>query len=52
MQNALAALQVAQSELQQAEPNKGGHRERALELVSHAIIEVERGIDFAARHGN
>lgn len=52
MQNALAALQVAQSELQQAEPNKGGHRERALEIVSHAIIEVERGIDFAARHGN
>jgi hypothetical protein len=51
MQNALAALQVAQSELQQAEPNKGGHRERALELVSHAIFEVQRGIDFAAQRG-
>jgi hypothetical protein len=52
MQNALAALQNAANELQQAEPNKGGHRERALQLVSHAIYEVQRGIEFAAEHGN
>jgi hypothetical protein len=52
MQNALAALQNAQNELQQAEPNKGGHRERALELVSRAMFEVQRGIDFAAARGN
>jgi hypothetical protein len=47
MQNALGALQNAQSELQQAEPNKGGHRERALGLVSEAINEVQAGIKFA-----
>jgi hypothetical protein len=52
MQNALAALESAQSELQQAEPNKGGHRERAFELVAHAITEVQRGIQFAAEHGH
>jgi hypothetical protein len=47
MQNALAALQNAQSELQQATPNKGGHRERAMALVSDAITQVEAGIGFA-----
>ena len=47
MQNALGALQNAQSELQQAEPNKGGHRERALGLVSEAMYEVQAGIKFA-----
>jgi hypothetical protein len=47
MQNALSALQNAQSELQQATPNKGGHRERAMALVSDAIAQVEAGIGFA-----
>ena len=52
MQNAQASLQYAQSELQQAEPNKGGHRERAIELISGAMREVQRGIQWAAEHGN
>ncbi len=47
MQNAFAALQSAQSELQQAEPNKGGHRERALGLVSEAMFQVEAGMKYA-----
>jgi hypothetical protein len=47
MQNAFAALQSAQSELQQAEPNKGGHRERAMGLVNQAMYEVQEGIKFA-----
>lgn len=47
MQNALGALQNALSELQQAEPNKGGHRERALSLVQQAIEQVEAGLAFA-----
>ena len=47
MQNAFAALQNAQSELLQAEPNKGGHREKALGLVSEAIGQVEAGIKYA-----
>jgi hypothetical protein len=44
MQNALKALEYSQTELQVAEHNKGGHRARALELVNHAINEVEAGI--------
>jgi hypothetical protein len=51
MQNALVALQNALSELQQAEPNKGGHRENAIQLVKEAITEVEMGIQWAAEHG-
>jgi len=32
------------------EPNKGGHRERAIELVDQAINEVNAGIEFARSH--
>jgi hypothetical protein len=49
MENALDALRTARSELQAAEPNKGGHRERAISLVNQAIDETRAGIDFARR---
>jgi hypothetical protein len=48
MQAALDHLRSARSELQAANENKGGHRERALELVDQAIGEVQAGINFAA----
>ena len=32
----------------QSTPNKGGHRERAMQLIRNAIHEVRAGIDFAA----
>lgn len=44
MDNALAALQTARSELQVAEHNKGGHRVNAIRLVDQAIGEVRAGI--------
>ncbi len=47
MRAALEALQQAQTQLQLAVPDKGGHRVRALELVNQAINEVQLGIDFA-----
>jgi hypothetical protein len=47
MQGALEHLRAARAELQRAEPNKGGHRERALEAVNRAINQVEEGIRFA-----
>ena len=47
MDNALHHLREAREALQRAEPNKGGHRERALELVDRAIAQVEEGIRFA-----
>jgi hypothetical protein len=50
MQTAMDNLNTARSELQAAENNKGGHRERALGLVNNAIDQVQRGIDFARTH--
>nr|WP_239025342.1 hypothetical protein [Rhodoligotrophos defluvii] len=48
MENALANLREARANLENAVPNKGGHRERAIGLVDQAIAEVEEGIAFAA----
>jgi len=45
MDAALADLQSARSELQEALHDKGGHRVRALHLVNEAIDEVQAGID-------
>jgi hypothetical protein len=50
MDAALALLQNARAELEAAVPNKGGHRERAIELVDRAIVQVREGIAFAATH--
>lgn len=47
MDRALEHLRAARAELQAAEPNKGGHRERAIELVDRAIVRVQEGIRFA-----
>jgi hypothetical protein len=51
MERALSALGAALQSLQAATPNKGGHRERAIHLIEHAMGEVQAGIDFADRHG-
>lgn len=50
MQAALAALQRADTSLQRATPNKGGHRERAIQLVRQAMGAVDAGMRFAAAH--
>jgi hypothetical protein len=50
MDEAVAILQSARAELAKAEPNKGGHRERALGLIDQAVAEVRSGIAFAATH--
>jgi len=47
MQNALMHLRQARAALENAEHNKGGHRERAVELVEKAIAEVEAGMAVA-----
>jgi hypothetical protein len=44
MQNALHALQNAQSQLQEAATDKAGHRVAALRLINEAIGEVQAGI--------
>ncbi|HLK90139.1 MAG TPA: hypothetical protein VKZ18_09605 [Polyangia bacterium] len=50
MQAALAALQQAEASLQRATPNKGGHRERAIQLVRQAMGAVDAGMRYAAAH--
>jgi hypothetical protein len=50
MDEAVAILQSARAELGKAEPNKGGHREKAMGLIDQAITEVRAGIAFAASH--
>ena len=47
MDAALALLQNARAELEKSEPNKGGHREKAMALVDQAIGETRAGIAFA-----
>jgi hypothetical protein len=50
MEAAREHLQSARALLDRAEPNKGGHRERAIELVDRAIAQVSEGIDFSRAH--
>ena len=50
MQAAMDNLRVARDELNAAEANKGGHRERAITLINDAMTQVQRGIDFARTH--
>ncbi|MPZ32360.1 MAG: hypothetical protein GEV13_15410 [Rhodospirillales bacterium] len=47
MQAAFSSLQAARAELIQSRPNKGGHRERAINFVNAAISETEAGINYA-----
>jgi hypothetical protein len=50
MTAAIQNLREAQMNLEKASQNKGGHRERALQLVQQAIAEVEAGIQYANTH--
>jgi hypothetical protein len=50
MRNALGALQNAAHQLEDAEHDKGGHREKALEHTQAAIHEVQEGIAVGNEH--
>lgn len=50
MEASIGLLQSARAELAAATPNKGGHREKGLQLIDGAIAEVRAGIAFAATH--
>lgn len=49
MRAALTALESAKNHLEAANPDKGGHRVKALELVQNAMRETEAGIRFDNR---
>ena len=46
MEAALRHLQAARVELERAVPNKGGHRERAIELIDRAMVQVNGGMAY------
>ena len=50
MQAAANHLTAARNELNAADANKGGHRERAIGLINEAIEQVQRGMDYAQTH--
>jgi hypothetical protein len=50
MHQAKNYLQDALNNLQQATPDKGGHRQNAIDLVRQAIDEVDKGIRFDRRN--
>jgi hypothetical protein len=50
MSAALGHLREARAELEKAAPNKGGHRERAMQLVDQAIQQVEQGEAYYQQH--
>lgn len=50
MSAALGHLQEARAELEKAAPNKGGHKERAMQLVDQAIQQVRQGETYYEQH--
>jgi hypothetical protein len=46
MQAAIDRLLAARDELYAARPNKGGHREAAIDLIDRSIHEVRLGIQY------
>lgn len=52
MAAALEHLRQAEESLERATPNKGGHREKALELTKQAISQTEQGIQYYKEHPN
>jgi hypothetical protein len=50
MHAALGHLRAAKQSLERADPDKGGHRAKAIEMVDGAIRHVEAGIAYANHH--
>lgn len=52
MQAARGHLISARNSLQRANPDKGGHRVNAIQLVNNAIAQVNAGIAYDRRHNH
>jgi hypothetical protein len=50
MSAAFGHLEQAKAELEKAAPNKGGHRERAMQLVDQAMQEIREGERYDQTH--
>lgn len=51
MSAAYGHLEQAKSELERATPNKGGHRERAMQAVDQAMQEIQEGEQYYQQNG-
>jgi hypothetical protein len=50
MREALEALRSARHHLDQATPDHGGHRARAIQFTDQAIAATQAGIDYSNHH--
>jgi hypothetical protein len=50
MSAAMGHLEQAKSELERSAPNKGGHREKAIQLVNEAMQQVQQGEAYYEQH--
>lgn len=50
MSAAYGHLEQAKAELDKAAPNKGGHRERAMQAVDQAMQQIEQGEEYYQQH--
>lgn len=46
MSAAYGHLEQARAELERAAPNKGGHRERAMQAIEQAMQQIEEGEQY------
>jgi hypothetical protein len=50
MSAAYGHLEQAKAELERATPNKGGHRERAMQAIDQAMQQIEEGEQYYQQH--
>jgi hypothetical protein len=50
MEKALDYLKKAKTELDAADPDRGGHRAEAVRLVADAVLQVEKAIRFDVKN--
>ena len=50
MDEAMTSLRDARAALREATADKGGHRQKALDLIEAAMKEVQAGIDYGRTH--
>jgi hypothetical protein len=50
MSAAMGHLHQAKDELERATPNKGGHREKAMQLIDEALQQVQEGEQYYEQH--
>ena len=43
-------LEQAKAELEKSAPNKGGHRQKAIQLVDEAMQQVQQGEAYYQQH--